>query len=153
MGIVPHTQQTTDFTCGPSCLNSALLYWGIRSPGEHILGTQLGTTYLTPPGPEHIANVARSYGLYAQTRVGLSFLDLVRYVRQGETVIVTWFYEDTGHYTLVTGMDENYIYMMDPWRQEPTFAFPISYFLRNWYRGTTFNGIGIRISGYPSTFY
>ena len=153
MGIVPHTKQTTDFTCGPSCLNSTLLYWGKVSPGEHALLAHLGTTYTRPPTPETIANLARGYGLYTQARAGLTFPDLVRYVRQGETVIVMWWYDNSGHYTLVTGIDKNYIYMMDPWNKQHTSAYPINYFLSNWYRVPAFNGVAIRICGYPSSIY
>src|SRR4051812_14643372 len=64
-GPLFHTKQTTLFSCGHSCLNSALLYWGKHSPGEGALIQQMGSTYYNPPSPEALAAKAREFGLYA----------------------------------------------------------------------------------------
>ncbi len=143
VGIFPHTRQSTPITCAPSCLHSGFQYLGRYSPGEIVLARELWTFENGITRPELIAGAARKRGLYSQMQSGVLLHDLWRYLSNGEVVIVEWWYGDSGHVTVLTGIDHYSVRMMDPWVSEKESYYSLSYFLPNWY------GRVIRISRYP----
>lgn len=76
--------------------------------------------------PLSISNLARRYGLRSDIRTGLNLQDLRAALKEGTTVIIdlqAWSgrpvndwknnWED-GHYAVLVGMDDAYVYFMDP---------------------------------------
>lgn len=71
-----------------------------------------------------IARAAKSLGLKVQIENESTFNDIERWLQKGVPVIVDWFtrgrsdYEDSevadGHYSVVAGLDDEYIYLQDP---------------------------------------
>ncbi len=109
--------------CGPASLKMVLDYYGIDKSEEELAlacnrDSDLGTDDVS------IKNAAESYGLNVEIENNSSFDDISRWLNKGVPVIVNWFtrgridYGDEevpdGHYSVVVGLDDEYIYLQDP---------------------------------------
>ena len=143
---LPIVGQATDYSCGVASLLSALFYWQVYQGHETDLYALLETTPQQGTEPAKIVEGARSFGLKADLREGSTLADLRAALTRGETVIVDFqaWHEgegkpdwpnlwDDGHYAVVAGMDEHYIYLMDP-SAGPGYAFvPLAEFEDRWH--------------------
>lgn len=112
---VPPVAQTTNVTCGPACFGAVLEFLGVRAPSEAKLSELLNTTY-EGTADYSIIRLAREYGFTAWMKRGTTLADLERYVRQKKAIIVTIRAWGEGHWVVVVGIDNNYVYVMDPWK-------------------------------------
>jgi len=126
---VPIMRQAHPYSCGAAVLLSILYYWQAHDGGEASLYRDIATTPEKGTDPEGIVRGARGHGLEAALKEKASFDDLRKALGRGETVILdfqawpdelvgstaTWRgrWED-GHYAVLVGMDETYVYLMDP---------------------------------------
>ncbi len=109
--------------CGPASLKIVMDYYGMdKSEKELAELTKLA------PGlgvdDKNIANAAKSLGFKVETQNESSFEDIQNWLEKGVPVIVDWFtrgrqdYDDSevsdGHYSVVIGLDDEYIYLQDP---------------------------------------
>lgn len=125
---VPLVRQAAPYTCGAAVMASVLAYWGVYDGGEAGLYQKLQTTQKDGTDPRAMADAARSFGLDAAWRERTTLEDLRAALARGQTVILdlqawrendptpeTW--EDNwedGHYAVLVGMDDRYLYVMDP---------------------------------------
>lgn len=109
--------------CGPASLKIVLDYYGMNK-SEQVLAK---LTKLVPglgTDDKSIAHAAESLGLNVQIENESTFNDIERWLKKGVPVIVDWFtrgrsdYGDSevadGHYSVVVGLDNEYIYLQDP---------------------------------------
>tara|TARA_B110001454_G_scaffold218046_1_gene244912 strand:+ start:22922 stop:23374 length:453 start_codon:yes stop_codon:yes gene_type:complete len=113
---LPRIKQTLDFSCGAACFES--MYQFLKR-GEHaddlFFARELGTLELGYTSPERIAELAQRYRFKVNFQKNLT-LSKLQIAFDGTAVLfVTWWYEDSGHYSLVKSMDDSYITLMDPW--------------------------------------
>ncbi len=109
--------------CGPASLKIVLDYWNINQSEEEIAvacnrDSELGTDDMS------LKKVAESYGLQVEIENNASFESIQRWLDRRVPVIVNWFtrgrvdYDEEevpdGHYSVVVGLDDNYIYLQDP---------------------------------------
>ncbi len=112
-------------------LTSILYYWGVYDDGEGALYSSLMTTPEDGTEPKMLAKIAqKKFGLEAKIKVRQTINDLRQALRDGYTTIIdiqawhedalrrgpidwknTW---EDGHYVVVVGLDNQYIYVMDP---------------------------------------
>jgi uncharacterized protein len=124
---LPDIRQGTEYTCGVGAMQAVLLYWG-RDVGEEDLGDLLNTNPDTGTYPEDMVRAAKVMGLKAYFRDNLTLEDLESSLNQSVPVIVncqSWrspatigTYADDwwdGHYLVVIGMDEENVYLEDPY--------------------------------------
>jgi uncharacterized protein len=125
---LPDVRQGTNYTCGVSCMQSVLYYWG-KDVEEDDLARMLNTTSESGTYPQDMVSVARRLGFQAEYRDNLTLEDLEESLRQGIPVIIDgqawrdpadnstpWSEEwDEGHYMVVLGMDDQKVYLEDPW--------------------------------------
>jgi predicted double-glycine peptidase len=145
---VPRVVQTTEYTCAPAALKSALAYLGrARGVGERRLARALGTSEQAGTEPREIARVARSFGVRAATRAGMSLENLGAHVERGEPVIVLYqaWSEDrsvraryptsyeSGHFAVVIGVDAHRVYLQDPGLEGSRAALEREDFLSRWH--------------------
>lgn len=140
---VPDTRQSTNYSCGASALQAVLMYYG-----EEYLETELmqllGTT-TNGTNPRDIARVARELGFSTEIRENLTIADLEASVAKGVPVIIAaqaW-REDTqtpwkdrwedGHYMVVVGTDDKYVYFEDPSILGSKGKIPRQEFLDRWH--------------------
>ncbi len=109
--------------CGPASLKMVLEYWGINKSEEEVATTcnrdpELGTDDAS------LKKAAESYGLKVVVENNASFDSIHCWLDRRVPVIVNWFtrgrsdYNDQevpdGHYSVVVGLDDTYIYLQDP---------------------------------------
>lgn len=108
--------------CGPASLKIVLDYYGVHKSEQELAllteTTELGTN------DTHIARAAESLGFEVVIKNGSSFSDIEEWLEKKVPVIVNWFtrgradYPDSevadGHYSVVAGLDAEYIYLQDP---------------------------------------
>jgi ABC-type bacteriocin/lantibiotic exporter with double-glycine peptidase domain len=109
--------------CGPASLKMVLEYWGISKTEQELAelcrtDCELGTTDVS------IKEAAESLGCTVAIVNNASFEDIRSFLDREVPVIVNWFTKgrkDTsdsevpdGHYSVVVGLDDEYIYLQDP---------------------------------------
>jgi predicted double-glycine peptidase len=127
--LLKRTQQATEYSCGASALQSVLSYWG-RDVDEHELMQLMGTTQEEGTYPEKIVHAARVLGFQAEARQNLSLDEVREFTAAGHPMIAlaqVWRSQnqaavkrvheewDAGHYIVVLGVDEQYVYFQDPY--------------------------------------
>jgi|GEM_PF-728231 len=158
----PDLRQDYDFTCGASCLQSVLMYYGFDAV-ESELVQKLGAT--ADWGTEHtdIIRVAKEYGLEVESGE-FSIEQVKNYIEQKIPVILdiqAWSEKsnidysldyDDGHYIVAIGYDDNGFIIEDPsdfGRQYMTFE----ELQKRWHdidkNNNKLNNLGIAIIGSP----
>lgn len=99
--------------CGPASLKMVLEYYGILTQ-EKELAILSGATKEKGTSAEGLIAAAKHFGLNAFGKENSSFHDIERYINKGIPVIVDWFSEDDGHYSVVVDMNKKEITLMDP---------------------------------------
>jgi len=109
--------------CGPASLKIVLDYYGVNKT-EKELAKLTGLIPGLGIDDKNIAKAAKSLGFKVEIKNESSFHDIERWLRKEVPVIVDWFtrgrcdYDDSevadGHYSVVTGLDDKYVYLQDP---------------------------------------
>lgn len=109
--------------CGPASLKMVFHYYGIEKSEQEIaemcnVDEDLGTNDTT------IQRVAEELGFKVKIKNNSTFEDIRAWLDEKVPVIVNWFtrgrsdYDDSevadGHYSVVVGLDEEFIYLQDP---------------------------------------
>lgn len=125
---VPIIRQATEYSCGAAALLALLHYWKVYDGTESSLYKRLNTTEAEGTDPLYIVKIAREFGLKAYMKEHLKLSDLRSALHRSDTVILdlqAWRVEkeeklpwkkvwESGHYIVLTGMDDHYLYAMDP---------------------------------------
>lgn len=110
--IKPFRQKTG--YCGPASLKMVLSYYGIGATEQELVKK---TDCSLELGVEawKIIKAAQEYGLQGFIKDEASLEDLRHYVLTKQIpVIVDWFSDDDGHYSVVVDIDGENIYLLDP---------------------------------------
>ena len=107
--------------CGPASLKILLAYYGINK-SEKELARLCKCTRDKGTNAENLVKAAKSLGLegfiqdYSNVKdIKKGIKDIRKYVCEKKIpVIVDWFYEDDGHYSVVSNIDKYKIYLQDP---------------------------------------
>ena len=105
--------------CGPASLKMIFDYYGIEKTEQEI-AKLCGTTKELGTNDEGIKKAAESLGFTVEIKNESSFEDVQAWLDKKVPVMVDWFTrggEDAqvadGHYSVVVGLDENFIYLQD----------------------------------------
>ncbi|MDP1884267.1 MAG: cysteine peptidase family C39 domain-containing protein [Candidatus Moranbacteria bacterium] len=99
--------------CGPASLKMVLDFYGVEKSEE-----ELGE--ITKCNPDKgitgfaIVKAAKKLGFAASLKDSARLKDIKKFLTKGIPVIVEWFSEDDGHFSVVVEMDQKYIYLQDP---------------------------------------
>ena len=100
--------------CGPASLKMVLDFWGIRI-SEKRLAEISGCSATGGIGAEGLASAARKLGFRVKIKDFSELEDIDGWVnRKKIPVIVDWFAFEGGHYSVVSGIDDENIYLEDP---------------------------------------
>jgi len=121
--IKPFQETLNAGMCGPASLKIVLDYYGLEKSEKELAklcqhDRNLGID------DEKIKNAAESLGFKVKIKNNSNFKDIENWLDKKVPVIVNWFtkgrqdYPESevadGHYSVVTGLDEKYIYLQDP---------------------------------------
>ncbi len=109
--------------CGPASLKIILQYYGIDIE-EKELAKMTGWNKGLGVNDKGIKKAAEILGFKVKIKNNSSFKDIEKWLNKKVPVIVNWFtgggrdYSDSdiadGHYSVVTGLDDKFIYLQDP---------------------------------------
>lgn len=105
------------YYCGPYCLKMVFDYYGKNISLKDI--SKISDTVISEgnmgTSPLNMVKSARHFGFNAKYIENSSINELGKYVNQKMIpVIINWFSEDEGHYSVVVGIDKKYIHFVDP---------------------------------------
>jgi predicted double-glycine peptidase len=126
--LLNQTRQSTEYSCGASALRSVLSYWGSQVDEAELIKL-LGTSEDVGTYPEDIVRGARALGFDAEAVDNLTLDAVQKFTATGSpmialgqvwrsrqksntSVIDDW---DDGHYIVVLGVDQDYVYFQDPY--------------------------------------
>jgi uncharacterized protein len=144
---VPDVRQSTDYSCGASCFQAVVSYWGGKDIGEgqliELLNTTLGETDRKGTTPNSIVQEAEKMGFRAEIRENLTLNDLRNSTKKGIQVIVgvqawkdenqSWEMNANNHYMVVIGVDSKNVYLEDPWILGKRGYIPHDEFIEHWH--------------------
>ncbi|MCR4276284.1 MAG: C39 family peptidase [Candidatus Parcubacteria bacterium] len=120
--LTPFQETLHEAMCGPASLKIVLDYYGIDK-SEQELADLMGKT---DEGTDEYGfrTAAESLGLEFKMKNEAELSDIQNFLKDDVPVIVNWFtrgradYSDSdiadGHYSVVAGLDDKYIYLQDP---------------------------------------
>jgi ABC-type bacteriocin/lantibiotic exporter with double-glycine peptidase domain len=126
--------QTPGF-CGPACLKMILEYYGIFVSEEEIAKISFASKE-NGTSLNGIVKAAKHFGFKVFLKDESSLDDLKYFIIRQIPIIVDWFCEDDGHYSIVTGINDNKILFIDPGFQEDSLKereMSVEKFLRVWF--------------------
>jgi len=121
--VKPFQQQLNRSYCGPASLKILLSYYGIEKT-EKELAKLTGWSRELGVGKKGIKSAAEQLGFKVKVKRNSNLKDIEKCLQKSVPVIVDWFtrggedYDNSniavGHYSVVMGLDDKYIYLQDP---------------------------------------
>lgn len=120
---LPKIEQTTDYTCGPASLRAIAGFFGVGPYSEKEFSEMMDTDPKNGTTPENIIKAARKIGLRAFSRQRMTLESLKSKLEKKIPVICAlqawgtssqYDKDNSGHYVVAIGFDENKIYFEDP---------------------------------------
>lgn len=123
LNIKPFQETLNSSMCGPASLKMILSYYGVEKTERELArlcqtDSNIGTNAVS------LKQVAESLGFNVEVKNQCTFDDIQQWINKKVPVIINWFskgrsdYDESvmadGHYSLVVGLDEQYIYLQDP---------------------------------------
>lgn len=105
-------------SCGAASLKMVFDYWGITL-SESKIARVAGTSEEKGTSIQGLIKASEHFGFKAIVKKNASLDDLRQYIKQEIPVIVDWFLEDDGHYSVVVDIDKNNIFLADPAMKKP----------------------------------
>lgn len=100
--------------CGPASLKMVFDYFGLNSTEKEI-AELCGCNSKEGVEADRLLETAEKLGFNGLIKDDASFEDIRLYVKKKRIpVIVDWFSEDEGHYSVVVDIDQENIYFLDP---------------------------------------
>ena len=110
--IKPIKQSKPGF-CGPASLKTVLDFYDLKY-SESFLGKILKTTKEKGTDEKGFKNGLKKLRLKFLIKSNSSLKILGNFLEKKIPVIVDWFSEDDGHYSVVVGLNKNFIFLADP---------------------------------------
>ncbi|CUG90239.1 peptidase, putative, partial [Bodo saltans] len=152
---VPQYKQTTVYTCGPSSLWSAMTALNIQNITEDSLAAEMHTNDNIGTLLSEMHDAAARRGLAAELFQNATADDIRSTIASGKLAVVlyeAWAEEyetagpnvwDSGHFSVVFGVDTANVYLMDPWTGDFGYI-PWGQFLNErWHAPDPFGDFGI----------
>ena len=121
--IKPFQETLNASMCGPASLKIVLKYYGVEAM-EKELAKLARTSSDLGADEKGLAHAAKHFGFKVKIKTNSSFKDIEKWLDKKVPVIVNWFtrgrcdYTNSdiadGHYSVVAGLDDKFIYLQDP---------------------------------------
>lgn len=99
--------------CGPYSLKMVLDFYGIKKNIKELISLCKANS-CQGTKVENILAVVKKFGLSAEIIDNAELKDIKKFTDEKIPLIVDWFSEDDGHYSVAVGMDKKFIYLQDP---------------------------------------
>ncbi len=118
--------------CGPASLKMVLDYYGV-SVSEAELAKAAGATKGKGVSKKGLKKAAEHFGFKLFLKKNSSLQDLKYFIKKKIPVIIDWFFEDDGHYSVVVDINKKKVVIMDPSLKKGIREFSTEKFLRVWF--------------------
>jgi len=105
-------QQGYDGSCGPASLKIALKHFGINKSEKELM--KITKSKERGVELEDLLKAAKKLGLKGFTKEKYGITEIRKYLKGKYAIIVGWFDENDGHYSVVSNIDKENIYLQDP---------------------------------------
>lgn len=151
---VPTYQQQFNYSCGPSSMLSVLWALGFENETELSLMAEMGTNWEVGTNFSQMVAAVDRRGLVYSAVANAHIVNIREALARGQVVIIlyqAWSNEtipyinvwDSGHFSVVFGMDEGSIFVMDPWTGVLSYI-PSTYFeMVRWHAPDSYGAFGI----------
>lgn len=135
---VPHRLQTTDYTCGPTCLEMLLEFYGVEYDSEKLealceAAPKRGTDN------QKLVEAAQGCGVEPRVLENASLQDIIETIESGHPVLVNYFNckSGVGHFGVVKGVDAEgkALLLADP-KNGDDYALTFDHFQQHWHNHT-----------------
>ncbi|MBI4151962.1 C39 family peptidase [Candidatus Woesearchaeota archaeon] len=110
--IIPFMER--EGCCGPACLKMVLNYYEISKTEDYLIELSGCMKEQGLPG-EALLTTAHHCGLEGKIQDNSTLEDLQKYINEREMpIIVNWFPDFDGHYSVAVGIDQENVYLVDP---------------------------------------
>lgn len=99
--------------CGPTSLRSVFLYFGIKK-SEKEIAKLASATIDKGTTAQGMLKAARQLGFKAWSKDNANFADIAKLLKHKIPVIVDWFHNDDGHYSVVVELTKKHVTLMNP---------------------------------------
>lgn len=99
--------------CGPTSLRSVFDYFGIKKTEKEI-AKLAGATEEKGTTAHGMLKAARRLGFKAWSKDMAGFADIAKLLKRKIPVIVDWFHNDDGHYSVVVELTKKHVVLMNP---------------------------------------
>lgn len=127
--------QQREGLCGPASLKMVLNHFNIKKTEKQIAKLS-GTRPSEGVEAENLLKVAKKLGLKVFLKENGNLGDIRKHLEKKHAIIVEWFFEDDGHFSVVSNIDRENIYLQDPHLGHMR-AIRLNIFKRIWF---TFSG-------------
>lgn len=118
--------------CGPASLKMVFDYYGV-SILEDEIAKIAGASKEKGTSRAGLIKAAKHFGFDGFSKENSSLSDLRYFLKRKIPVIVDWFFEDEGHYSVVVDIDKKNITLIDPSFKKGVRKFSLEKFLRIWF--------------------
>ncbi len=118
--------------CGPASLKMVFDYYGV-SVSEAEIAEIAGASREKGTSIEGLVRAAKHFGFRVLLKEGATLDDLKHFVKRKIPVIVGWFFEDEGHYSVVVDINDKTLILRDPSLKKGVRKMPVERFLRVWF--------------------
>ncbi len=105
--------EQTKGMCGPASLRMVFDYYGLKL-SEKELAQKSGASVSKGASPDDLIKAVKSSDWHGFFKEGGRLKELEYFVSRNMPVVVDWFSEYEGHYSVVTGVDRKFVYLADP---------------------------------------
>jgi predicted double-glycine peptidase len=99
--------------CGAACLKIVLEYYDIQK-SERELIKLVSSTVANGVGTERMALAIKKFNMRTVIKDNSTLKQIAVLLKKQIPIIVDWFSDYDGHYSVVVGLDRENIYMQDP---------------------------------------
>lgn len=129
--ILPPAFQQSEGACGPAALKIVLENFGVRRTEKQLI-KMCNCTPASGISANTMIKIVKKLGLKGFIKNNSDIKEIKELLKKEYMVIVSWFLEDDGHYSVVSHFDRENIYLQDPHLGHMR-AIRLSIFKRIWF--------------------
>ncbi len=133
---VAHKQQSTDYTCGPTCLEMLLDFYNISYDRE-VMEELCDAQPVRGTDNSNLVRAAERLGARVVAKENAELEDIVVVIESGHPVLVNYFNckSGVGHFGVVKGVEENALVLADP-KNGDDYLLTFDHFEKHWHNHT-----------------
>jgi predicted double-glycine peptidase len=106
-------EQTKSGYCGPASLLMVMDFYGFKTTEKELV-KRCKTTVRKGASGRNLVAAIKSFDWHGFWKEDGKIAELEYFIRSGRPIIIDWYSEYEGHYSVIIGIDKKYVYLADP---------------------------------------